>query len=422
MPILMRGGVGANILAGAIATMWSLQPSGATLAQNQFGGRDRADAVARMIVLGVQQGIGSLPPTSGQSFTFEYDPGSGEYKPNPRLGPTALRAVETVGQHNVSVRMATSYFELSDSLAAIPYSVSDESGTPLGVAKLGLDTQAKVGLVNIATSYGVTNRLELTLNLPVVVVDARASQVFSTRTNALGQPPQTAPLSGVPVVNGNVRAAVQRLNEQLQPGCELTLRKESFSDLGFRFNDGTHVGVGRISIGAKTVLPIELVELAFAPEFFFPSPSENEFAGAGTAAILPRVIVAYSAAEVLKLRMDVGYDLDFETDELRRLVWDAGISVPFERVSFDVGLGGSKFNQGIEWTPSSAPFVDTTGHHGTIAALGDNRLGDNFIDFLGGFKFELSKGVLLAGAISVPVNNEGFRAAALGTLAIELYL
>jgi len=410
------------MLAGAVATLCLLQPRGATLAQDQFGGQDRANAAARMIVLGVQQGIGSLPPTSGQSFTFGYDPVSGEYKPTAHLGPTALRAVETIGQHNLSVRIATSYFELSSSIAPIPYSVNDASGTPYGVAKLGLDTQAKVGIVNIATSYGVTNRFELTLNVPVVVVDAQASQVFSTQTSELNKPPPMAPLSGVAVVNGNVTGAVQGLNQALQPGGKLSLRKNSFSDLGFGFNDGTHVGVGRISIGAKSVLPIELVELAFAPEFFFPSPSENQFAGAGTAAILPRVIVAYSAAEALKLRLDVGYDLDFETDELRRFVWDAGTSVPFERASFDVGLGGSKFNQGIKWTPSSAPFVNNAGQPGTIAALGNDRLGDNFIDFLGGFKFELSKGVVLAGAVSVPVNNEGFRAAAIGTLAIELYL
>jgi len=421
MPIRMRG-VHANMLAGAVATLCLLQPRGATLAQDQFGGQDRANAAARMIVLGVQQGIGSLPPTSGQSFTFGYDPVSGEYKPTAHLGPTALRAVETIGQHNLSVRIATSYFELSSSIAPIPYSVNDASGTPYGVAKLGLDTQAKVGIVNIATSYGVTNRFELTLNVPVVVVDAQASQVFSTQTSELNKPPPMAPLSGVAVVNGNVTGAVQGLNQALQPGGKLSLRKNSFSDLGFGFNDGTHVGVGRISIGAKSVLPIELVELAFAPEFFFPSPSENQFAGAGTAAILPRVIVAYSAAEALKLRLDVGYDLDFETDELRRFVWDAGTSVPFERASFDVGLGGSKFNQGIKWTPSSAPFVNNAGQPGTIAALGNDRLGDNFIDFLGGFKFELSKGVVLAGAVSVPVNNEGFRAAAIGTLAIELYL
>ena len=73
------------------------------------------------------------------------------------------------------------------------------------------------------------------------------------------------------------------------------------------------------------------------------------------------------------------------------------------------------------WTPAIAPFVDRNGNRGTIQALGDNRLGSNFIDALGGVKVRLSDRSVISGAVNVPLNNEGFRAAAVGTLAVELY-
>ena len=51
-----------------------------------------SEAARLMIVLGVQQGISSLPPTSGQSFTYEYNPQSDTYERGRQLGPISLRS------------------------------------------------------------------------------------------------------------------------------------------------------------------------------------------------------------------------------------------------------------------------------------------------------------------------------------------
>ena len=398
--------------------------------ENQFGGQDRADAARRMIILGVQQGIATLPPMSGQAFSYEYDPASDTYVRSKRLGPTALRLPQTVGAGHLSLRVATSYFELADSLGPIPYHVQSDELLPgqtqplTGVALFGLNASAKVGVINLAATYGVTNRLDLTLILPIVVVDAHASQVFSSARAGLSQPPNRAKLASVPIVNGDVDAALRTLDNALKPGGPLVLREETFSDLGFAFNGGTHAGVGRISVGANGMLYAgKRVQVACAPEFFFPSPSEDEFAGSQSAAILPRLVAAFAVASALKLHVDAGYDYDFEHDELRRFTWDAGASIPGELVTFDFGMGGSKFNQGIQWTPPVAK-----GAHiqvfpaATATALGDTRLGDNFVDFLAGFKLRIAEGVAVSGAVSVPVTDEGFRADAVGTLALEFAL
>jgi hypothetical protein len=411
---MVRRTVAAVVLSCSLSMPAALHAQGN---QNQFGGQQRADAASEMIVLGVQQGISSLPPTSGQSFTYTFDPTIDVYVLSTQLGPTSFRSPQTIGAGKFSFRFATSYFELANTKQPIPYLVNEPPGNPLGVAALGLQTDAKVGLVNLSLNYGFTNRFEAMCNVPVVVVDAQASQTFTTSKPS--GPPKQAPLSGVPIQPG------PNLNQAIGIGA-LHLRQESLNTLGFDFNDGTHVGVGRISLAAKAVLyPGEVVQVSAMPEFLLPSPSQAEFAGSDSAAVLPRLVTAFKLTDAVKLYVDAGYEYDFDYDELRRFVWNSGPSLAVGRATFDAGVGGSKFNQGVQWTPSTAPFTaagapaGTTS--GTIQALGDTRLGSNFIDALGGVKFRLNDRSVISGAVNVPLNNEGFRAAALGTVAVEVY-
>src|SRR5512143_2652454 len=71
---------------------------------DQFGGQARADAASRAIVLAVQQGISALPPTSGQSLIYAFNRKLDVPVRSEQLGPTALRAPETVEEGNVTVR------------------------------------------------------------------------------------------------------------------------------------------------------------------------------------------------------------------------------------------------------------------------------------------------------------------------------
>lgn len=370
---------------------------------NIFGVQDRADAAKQMIVLAVQQGISSLPPTSSQSFSYEYDPNKDTYVRNQLLGPTVLRSPQTIGAGHFSVRLAASYFALSDSLGPTDYIVN---GDPDSATRFGVDASAKVTLLNLAASYGLTNRIEINVSLPLVVTSAKASEVFLTRASS----------------EAVVAVPPSLIDENLQNG-QLVLRRTAFDKAGADFPEGTHSGVGRISIGGKALLYSGTrLRFALAPEFFFPSPNEDELAGSASAAILPRAIASVAIVDPLKVYVDAGYDYDFDHDELRRFVWTAGMSFATARASVDVGFGGSEFNQGIQWTPSSASYTTDTGERGTLTAVGRNRLGTSFVDFLFGLKLRLTEKVVLSGAVNAAVNDEGFRADAIGTLALELYL
>ncbi len=397
---------------------------------NQFGGQDRAHAAQRMIVLAVQQEISSLPPMSGQAVSYEFDLKTREPVKSKYLGPTAFRSTQTVGADNLSVRLATSYFDLADSFGPIPYRLGFDEPFPgepqprKAVVKFGLNADARVGLINLAANYGITTHFEVTMNLPIVIVDAHASEIFSSPRAELGLPPKEAHVTGQPIVNDDVGAALRNLEDELHsPNGLYVLREETFSNLGFQFNEGTHAGVGRISIGAKSVVYSDKrLQVAVAPEFFFPSPNQDEFAGPDSGSILPRVIGAFTLAPPLKVHVDSGYDCDFDSNELRRFVWDAGASIASGQAEFDAGIGGSKYNEGIEWTPGVVKGARTQNFPpSTGIALGNNTLGDNFVDFLAGIKFRVTDNWIVSGAIDVPINSQGFRPAAAGTLALEYY-
>ncbi len=108
-----------------------------------------------------------------------------------RVGPTALRSTQTIGEGKLSLRLATPYFESKGSFGPITYQVepTDPSfGGPRGVAVFGLAPRARVGLINVAASYGLTSRIEVTVNLPLVIADVHASESFTTRPNATAPP------------------------------------------------------------------------------------------------------------------------------------------------------------------------------------------------------------------------------------------
>lgn len=420
----------------ALVALTLVAAGGAALAQSdQFGGRSRSAAATKMTILAVQQGISSLPPTSGQSFTYEFDPEIQTSVRSEQLGATSFRSTQTVGDGKLSLRGAVSFFELSDTFGPVKYLAEFDDQILTGVAGFGLHASAKVTLINLAANYGIGDRFELTFNLPVVLTKTKASQVFSTAVaDADSEQPIVSgatiseTLSEDPAVRAEQIADLDAdFDELISDDCDrgddqcLTYRRDSLENIRPPYNEGSHSGIGRISVGAKYMfLDTAMADLAFSTELFFPSPNEEEFAGSESGAVLPRLIGYFPFSKYFRVHSDVGYDLDFDESELRRLVWNVGASVPVSRFTFDLGAGGSLFDTPIRWTPD-----DTTGAGplGTVrlTALGDNTLGDDYVDLLVGGKMRLTDAMVISAALTIPLNDQGFRADVVGTGAFEVY-
>lgn len=426
-----------------------LLPGSAAFAQasSQFGGQERADAAAKMIVLAVQQAISSLPPASGQSFAYTYDPELSTYVASERLGPTALRSTQTIGKGKASARFSTSYFELSKSFGPLTYfNQSQDQGFADGYARLSLEAKAKVTLFNLAFTYGITDGIEVMLNLPVVSVDASAKQSFTSRAATFdGVPPdatcppslctdrpaELAPWSGAETEEA--LDAALRLPTTLGGGnrnpAAIRYRSESFDNLGFDFNGGTQGGIGRVNLGAKALLlTSKWLQVAFAPELTLPSPSEDELAGSASRSLMGRVILQGAPVEMLSLHADLGYEHDFDEVTLRRFVWNCGASMPFERFAVDLGFGGSEFTDEIEWTPETVIGRRQLNDDGSVRVpqiVGtrqqDAGIGASFVDVVAGFKFRLLEKTVLGASLSAPLNDDGLRPDVVGTVALEQY-
>lgn len=433
-------------MAVAAVVMWA----GVARAQtpNQFGGQDRANAIRQGIIVGVQQGISSLPPTSGQSFVYEYDTSLGVSVPTETLGPTSFRSPQTLAEGKLSLRGAYSYFNLEKTVNPQQYlaEVTDAPGTFHGIVGFGVKASAQVSLFNLAATYGLLKNLDVMINIPITVVNASGYQISSTRVSNAGLPANQAqlagffasgPLSSDPAVRQEqLNIVTQGYNDSLAPpdgNCDLgpanclTYRTDSLNSLGFAFNTSTGAGVGRIDLGAKYQIygggSDNPFDLAGSLEFFTPSPSQDNYAGSDTAAILPRLIAQARLFPHFRLHMDAGYNGDFGESQLSSFVWNFGASVPIDRFVGDLGFGGSYFNAPIHLNPQIA--TGSTNASGvqnvTLTALEDTGLGSNYVDFLFGLKYRITEQWVISGAVNVPINDQGFRAAAVGTVAAEVY-
>jgi hypothetical protein len=370
-----------------------------------------------MIVISVQQGISSLPPTAGQSFSYDYDPVLDTFVSSERLGPISFRSPLTVGPNRFSFRLAYSYFSLNQSFGPALYEVRLPDGNaPAGFTQFGLKASANVNLINVGGTYGIGDRAEVDLNFPITVVYASAKQSYPILRTDQNLPPGQAGVKG--------GQTIALLNAYLEPDGPLVIRSESFAASGKNFNDGTHAGLGRVSLGGRVLVwsPGKL-RIALSPEFYFPSPNQAEFSGSDSSALLGRLIGQYDATKLFRLHCDAGYDYDFDVAQLRRFTWNAGASVALPGVTVDFGFGGSKFDAPIQWTPRVAhgdPVPDFPG--GLVLRTNDDvSLGTNYVDFLGGVKVRLTDAVVLGGSVNVPVTSDGFRPDAVGTVALETY-
>src|SRR5262249_33683829 len=256
---------------------------------------------------------------------------------------------------------------------------------------------------------GVARRIEVDVSIPVVVVDARGGQVLSLDPSAT--------LGNLGIGFGD---NPRDLEKKIRSG-DVKIRTYSFSqlrDVGHvpvDFNEGTSVGLGRISMGTKaSVFETGRFGLGAACDFYFPSPSEREYAGSDSASIFPVLIGTFRLADRARLSADAGYDYDFDVQQLRRFVWRAGVWFPLERATFDLGVSGSQYAAPIEWTPNR---VNTTP---ALTVLGSNEVGTTAVDFLAGVKVRLgSSPFALSGAVTVPVAGASVQPIVAGTVAFE---
>jgi murein DD-endopeptidase MepM/ murein hydrolase activator NlpD len=375
----------------------------------------QAQALQQLLAVAIEQNISSLPPAAGQSFLYEWDPFLDTYARSIFLGPVSFRTPNTIGKGRFTLRGAASFFALNETFRPVDYQFTSKVTGDSVYERIGLQVGANVGVISTSLTYGLTDRVDVTASMPVTIIDINARQAFTTRPDLQSSYFAVGP-------------GPEQIDRNLEDPSVLVTKHQTLSTMGAQFDEGTKVGLARSSLAGKiSFLQSDAVRIALVPEVFFPSPSENQLSGTGTFAIVPRVVAAAPLGQRrFQGHLDLAYDYDFDIDQLRRFAWSVGASAAFTGWTIDGGVGGSKYNSGVHWsaergsTPALAPGTDGGTDATAFSALGSTNVGDTFVDFLAGVRVEVTSAMTIAGAVTVPLNDEGVRPEATGTIAVEL--
>lgn len=408
----------------ALVAFASVPAASAALAQE--APRALAAGGSATVVQVVQQAINILPPASSQAFYFDYDESLGVITSTERVGSTVFREPRTLPEGRWAVRGTAAYFGLSGRVAT-EYQQRDRQQ----FAAYGTELSVNAGIFSLAATYGLTSSIELELGIPITIVDASQTLLLPVNPRAL-EPPvscnftssRPCPRATVPTLQDARTLARGRPVTFEEGGVDKTVALTGVpTDVitPGSFSEGTSVGLGRVSVGSKVrFLSGEHFALAALPQVFLPSPSSDEFAGPDSTALAIGVLGSYAPESWLQAIVDVGYEWDTESTALTRFAWSAGVSLPTEHVTIDLGMSGSVYQNGVAWSPKVLPDAEESR---SLVAVDEDavRLDSTFAELLIGFKVPLGSALALSGSVAVPVDGAEFRPAALGTIGVEAY-
>lgn len=240
--------------------------------------------------LAVQREISAVPLGSFSNFTYEYSASLGTFTESYQVSaPDFWRGYNT-GRGRLAAGLGVSVFDLN-SLSISPGSADSTAGTQTVRVN-------DVVVTSLYAEYGLMDRVDLYLDVPLVFTDASLHTTTGTAS----------------------------------PGGQ---RSPSISS-GF--------GLGRIPLGVKWLMwNSEWVDLFLNPEIFFPSPSSAELAGPASGSLLPRTVATVRLTKRLSAYSETGYEFDFDTFKLSRFVWKAGVGFAFLNGSVDVAGSGTHY-------------------------------------------------------------------------------
>lgn len=266
----------------------ALLPDGSTHSAH-FNSAFQAEFTQFNISLASQ--LASVPlPSPASGFTYELDPALGVFKRSTQsFGPILAERSETIGKKKFSLGVNFQRFTFDSiegvSLTDVPAVFTHDNPTPGGRADVVTTSNAidlKVGQYTAFLSYGLADRLDLSVALPVVSVD-------------------------LDVVSN---ATIQRIGTASSPATHFFGDPSAPGGLGAqkRFeNSGRASGIGDVVARLKAQ-PFKSGASGFAlgVDVRFPTGDEENLLGSGTYGVKPFVILSFSQ-KVLSPHLNVGY-------------------------------------------------------------------------------------------------------------------
>lgn len=320
-----------------------------------------------------------ITPSAG-GITYQFDPVRGTYaQTSDTLGPLVAERPQTLGQGKFSLGFNFTYFEYDefegddlDNLVVIAKHQFDVIPPPDSPQSFEFDTLAIAFDVDLdfkifalSGTYGVTDRFDVSLVVPIIDVDMDVDALASIVTSPLNPlPPEIHSFEGGPE----------------DP-------RDSASD--------SATGIGDVILGAKYYwLNEDRYDLAAAARIKFETGDEDDFLGTGSTTFQPFLIASADLFKATTLHTNVGFEFDSDDSDRHQFVYAVGL---------DTG------NQ--KWTGA----VDVLGRH----ELDGDGIGENIVDVAAGLKWSPIENLIFSVNFLIPANDEGLRSDLVSTVGLE---
>lgn len=312
-----------------------------------------------------------VAPSVG-GVTYQFDSEQGVYQQTTSfLGPLVSERAQTLGQGKFSFGIAFTLFEYDEfngedlnDLRVIALHQTDIippndqfNSFEHDRINVAFDVDLQIQSLAFAGTYGVTDRLDLGLILPIVKAD------LDVRTFA---ELEVSPLNPFPEIHGG------------------------FSDM--RSNGDSATGIGDVILGAKYAwLDETSYDLSAAVRVKLETGDEDDFLGTGSTTVQPFLIGSYNLGENAVLNANAGVDFDLDDSDRTAFVYTLGV------------YGGSGQITGA---------VDLMGRH---EVSGDN----DYLDAAVGMKWAPTENFIFSANVIAPLNDDGLRSDLIGTIGFE---
>jgi hypothetical protein len=240
--------------------------------------------------------LSQLPITSPASgFVFSFNPSLGVVsRSTETFGPILTERAETIGKHKLFLGVSYQYFDFDKAdgvdLRNFGTVYGHSQPAPASVKNDFIATKNRVDLkvhqVTLVGTFGITNRLDVSLAIPVV--DVRIG--FSSDASILTQ--ETPPV-----------------HQFATPAQDPNRETYFAANHAFFFNHNSALGIGDLIVRGKfQVLRREKVGLAAGIDFHIPTGDEKNFLGSGTFGTRP--FVTFSYARRVSPHATLGYQIN----------------------------------------------------------------------------------------------------------------
>jgi Putative MetA-pathway of phenol degradation len=326
--------------------------------------------------------IGIFPFSSSVSgFTFAFDPSLGTFlRTTESLGPLFAERAPTLGKGKLNLHFSYTFFTYDTfegkSLSHFPVTARHEPdviGFPdtreqfeLDTVRIDLDIKLRVQIFAFAATYGITDRLDVGVFLPITSVDMD--------------------------VKSHARVAVSPSNTLFPNVHTFAGGPESPDDAAH----GYAFGLGDIVLRAKySLLKSDVIDVSGAFLTTLATGNHQDFLGSGATTLRPFLVLSRTLFDVLTPHLNIGYEFNLDRGHQSAVQYALG---------FDVG------------TPIWTVAGEILGSH---EPAGDG-IGDHILNGSLGVKWNPWKQLLVLANAQVPLNrNSGLRSDLILTFGAE---